>query len=136
MIRSISMTELTTEGWGLDQDQAATLHAIMSAPTRKEAAHILGISESTLYRRLRDPDLKAAYRAARHEALSDATTALQVTALAAVVALRELVTDRTINPHVRAVVARTVLDFAYKTDELENVEAEIEELKERLGIAA
>jgi len=48
----------------------------------------------------------------------------------AAAALRSLVLDTSINPHVRLGAARAILEFAYRATEVEDVRAQIEELKE------
>ena len=109
---------------------------LLSSPTKREAARRLGISEGTLYRRLRDPEIKEAYRRARMDSLAETTASLQVASFEAAAALRSLATDVTVNPHVRLGACRAILDLAYRATEIEDVRAEIEQLKAELGVRA
>jgi len=105
--------------------------ALMTSTTREEAASKLGVSRSTLYRWLAsDDELKEAFHTARTTALQEGTTTLQMASYEAAAALRSLVLDTSINPHVRLGAARAILEFAYRATEVEDVRAQIEELKE------
>jgi len=120
--------------WG-DEHQEL-IQVLLSSPTKREAARRLGISEGTLYRRLRDPEIKEAYRRARMDSLAETTASLQVASFEAAAALRSLATDVTVNPHVRLGACRAILDLAYRATEIEDVRAEIEQLKAELGVRA
>jgi hypothetical protein len=124
--RSIEMIDT---GMGEEQDLILTL---LSSPTKREAARRLGISEATLYRRLQDPAVREAYRKARMDSLAETTASLQVASFEAAAALRSLATDVTVNPHVRLGACRAILDLAYRATEIEDIRAEIEEMKTRL----
>lgn len=123
------MAHLIHEDGVLSREQSETLDALLEARSKQEAATRLGISRATLYRRLRDPDLKEAYRAARSEALADATATLQVAAVVAVKALLDILSDPTVAPYVRVTSASRVLELAYKAYELEDLEARLEALE-------
>ena len=110
------------------------IQVLPSSPTKREAARRLSISEGTLYRRLHDPEIKEAYRHARMDSLAETTASLQVASFEAAAALRNLATDITVNPHVRLGACRAILDLAYRATELEDVRAEIEQLKAELGV--
>ena len=127
------MEHLECDRLGLSQEQSETLEALLSSNTKEEAAAKLGISRSTLYRRLADAELKAAYRAARSEAIAGASARLQLAAETAVAALVDIVTDGSVNPHVRVTAARGLLEMAYKSFELEDLEARLEELEEAVA---
>jgi transposase-like protein len=104
--------------------------ALMTSTTREEAASKLGVSRSTLYRWLQqDEELKEAFRSARSTALQEGTTTLQMASYEAAAALRSLVLDTNVNPHVRLGACRAILEYAYRATEVEDVRAQIEELK-------
>jgi AcrR family transcriptional regulator len=115
-------------------DHVEIIEALLTSPTRAEAAKKLGVSRSTLYRRLQDEEVRAAFRAARMDALTESTATLQIASFEAASALRELATDSTVNPHVRLGACRAILDLAYRAAEIEDVRAEIEQLKAELGV--
>jgi len=121
---------MTHEGGG--ESYAEIIEALLTSRTREEAAKKLGVSRSTLYRWLKeDDDLRDAFKSARSDALQEGTTTLQLASYEAA-ALRSLAVDEDCNPHVRLGACRAILEFAYKASELEDVKAEIEELKKEL----
>jgi transposase-like protein len=125
------MQRMTHEGGG--ESYAEIIEALLTSRTREEAAKKLGVSRSTLYRWLKeDDDLRDAFKSARSEALQESTTTLQLASYEAAAALRSLAVDEDCNPHVRLGACRAILEFAYKASELEDVKAEIEELKKEL----
>lgn len=124
------MAHVIHEDVVLSREQAATLDALLEARSKTEAAARLGISRATLYRRLRDPDLKEAYRMARSEALADATARLELGAEVAVAALLSIVTDTTAPAYARITAAGKVLELAYRAHELEDLEGRIAALEE------
>jgi AcrR family transcriptional regulator len=121
------MEHMTHEdgGWS----HADIIEALLTSPTREAAAKRLGISRSTLYRWLKDDDLREAFRTARSYALHEGTTTLQLATYEAAAALRMLALDTNTNPHVRLGACRAILEFAYRATEVEDVRAQIEELK-------
>ena len=124
------MERMTHEGGG--ESYAEIIEALLTSRTREEAAKKLGVSRSTLYRWLKeDDDLRDAFKSARSDALQEGTTTLQLASYEAA-ALRSLAVDEDCNPHVRLGACRAILEFAYKASELEDVKAEIEELKKEL----
>ena len=98
--------------------------------TLKAAAASAGISETTLWRWLREPTFKNAYRSARSEALAQATAKLQALAAEAVETLVEVHRNQQIGAHIRVSAARAVLELAYKVHEMEDLEKRIEALEE------
>jgi hypothetical protein len=61
----------------LEPGQERAIIALLSEPTLKAAAASASISETTLWRWLREPAFKDAYRKARSDALAQATAKLQ-----------------------------------------------------------
>jgi transposase-like protein len=114
----------------LELGQERAIIALLSEPTLRAAAASAGISETTLWRWLREPIFKDAYRKARSDALAQATAKLQALAAEAVETLVEIHRNREISAHIRVSAARAVLDLAYKVHEIEDLEARIEALEE------
>jgi AcrR family transcriptional regulator len=125
--------EVEMKDYSRGDDHQELIQVLLSSPTKRDAARRLGISEGTLYRRLRDPEIKEAYRQARMDSLAETTASLQVASFEAAAALRSLATDVTVNPHVRLGACRAILDLAYRAAEIDDVRAEIEQLKAELG---
>ncbi len=118
----------------LDQEQLLILEAVTQHRTKQEAADALGIGIATLYRRLRDMELREAIKAAKIEAIEDTSSALQQMSIRAAVALDTIVHSSEAPYPTRVTAASKILDMAYRSHELENVVAEIEELKQAVGI--
>jgi hypothetical protein len=116
----------------LEPGQERALIALLSEPTLRAAAASADISETTLWRWLREPNFRVAYRRARQEVLERATTRLAALVDTAVEALGEIVADRTVSPHVRVSAASRIIEFALKAAELEDVQARLEKLEAAL----
>jgi hypothetical protein len=116
----------------LEPAQERAIVALLSEPTLRAAASSAGISESTLWRWLRDPAFRVAYRRARQEVLERATARLAALVGVAVEALSEIVADRAVSPHVRVSAASRIVEFALKAAEIEDVQARLEKLESAL----
>jgi hypothetical protein len=116
----------------LEPGQERAIIALLSEPTLRAAASSANISETTLWRWLRDPDFKDAYRKARSDALAQATARLQTLTGAAVEALAEIVGNENVGPHVRLSAASKILEMAYKAAEIDELQARLEELEAHL----
>jgi uncharacterized protein YggE len=114
----------------LEPGQERAIIALLSEPTLKAAAASAGISETTLWRWLRDPNFAQAYREARREAIEQATAQLQALASEAVRTLGQILRDDKAAAHVRASAAARVLTLAYKSRELDDLESRLEALEE------
>jgi hypothetical protein len=116
----------------LEPGQERAIIALLSEPTLKAAPASAGISETTLWRWLRDPDFKDAYRKARSDALAQATARLQTLTGAAVEALAEIVGNERVSPHVRLSAASKILEMAFKAAEIDELQARLEKLEAHL----
>jgi|SRR5215207_9185615 len=130
------MYNLEHERRPLSDEDERILAALIAYPTKTAAAKALGISRSTIYYKLQNGDLRAAYEELRSEAIADATDSLMTVAESAVSVLHNLANDTGVPAQTRVTAAGKILDMALRAHELLNIKAEIEELKERLGIAA
>jgi uncharacterized protein YggE len=116
----------------LEPGQERAIIALLSEPTLKAAAASAGISETTLWRWLRDPYFGQAYKEARREAVEQATAKLQALASEAVETLGQILRDDKVAPHVRANAAARVLALAYKSRDLDDLEVRLEALEATL----
>jgi len=114
---------------GLEPKQQRAVAELMARPTVRDAASAAGVHESTLYRWLRDPAFADAYRAARSEALQHATARLKALASTFVATLEGVAGDPDAPASSRVAAAKTGLEFAYRADMYEDIQAMIEELK-------
>jgi hypothetical protein len=118
---------------GLTPKQEHGIAALLTEPSITKAAEKAGVTERTLHRWLGDPAFAAAYRQARREAVGQATARLQQIATHAVTVLLRVMADTKTPASVRVAAAKTVLEFAIKAVELEDIEARLAALEEAHG---
>lgn len=111
----------------LSAKQHKAISALMSTVTLAKAAESAGVGERTLYTWLEEPAFDAAYRAARREAVQIATARLQQASGAAVAVLCQLMVNGT--QSIKLSAAKTVLELAIKSVELEDIAARLEALE-------
>jgi hypothetical protein len=114
--------------------QEALIAALLTAPTIQDAASAASVPERTAHRWLRDDDaFKAAYLAARREALRQATARLSRASSGAVNVLLQIAADKRASPAARVTACRTILEFAYRAEEQEDLAARIQALEQQMG---
>ena len=99
----------------------------MVSPTKRAAAKAAGISESTLRTYMGNEEFSAAYRQATADVVSDATRQLQLSLSAAIDRLVQIVADDRENSMAAITAARTLLDFALKFSEFNDILKLLEE---------
>lgn len=113
----------------LHPEQIRVLEALLTAPTHTEAAKAAGISRSSLYRMLQEPDFQRAYRAARVAALKHALGRLQRLSDTAVTELESILIDRKLSAYARLKAIELVLTHAIQGNTLEELLLRVEELE-------
>lgn len=114
----------------LNRNQEKFLLALATTPTIEEAAKKAGIARSTGYGYLKDESFKEARKRMRKGTMDVVSGRVQHEALASVNVLAEIRDDPDAPTHTRVQAAKVLLETAYKSHELENVVAEIEEIRE------
>jgi hypothetical protein len=112
-------------------DNDVLIAALLTARTIREAAARAEVSESTMYRRLKDPEFVAVYREARREVVQHATVRLQQALTDAIDALVEVVKDKAGNQNARVAAARVLLDQALRATENEEIVPRLEALESK-----
>lgn len=112
----------------LSPKQHKAISGLLVAPTIKEAAELAGCGERTLRGWLDEPTFQAAYQAARRQAVGQAIAQLQQMSSIAVGTLLDLMAFA--SPAVRLSAARTVLELAIKSVELDDIQARLAALEE------
>lgn len=120
-------------GEKLTRKKEAVIVALLLEPTLEKAAARVGISESTLWRWTQLESFQAAYREARREAVSQAIGALQRASSEAVETLRDIMKDTAAPATARVSAARSILEFAIKGVEIEDILARLETLEAQEG---
>ncbi|MBA3030869.1 MAG: hypothetical protein FP816_18925 [Desulfobacteraceae bacterium] len=106
--------------------------ALISEPTIQAAAAATGIGETTLYRWLHDKEFQKAFYAARREIIGQSITRLQQASGKAVTTLVEIMSDQDKPASTRVTAAKTVLEMAFKSIELEGLEIRLTAIEDRL----
>jgi predicted DNA-binding transcriptional regulator AlpA len=117
------------QGGKLSRGQQEAIAALLSQRNVEEAARVAGRSPATLYRWLKDPDFKAAYRQARTAGAEQATARLQKASGAAVTILLRVMYDLSAPRAVRLKAADRVLSCMKGTSRMEEVGARLWALK-------
>lgn len=116
-------------GSGRENADSALIAALAAGSTIRDAAKTTGVSESTIYRRLREPTFCASVSEARRVAIEQAVGALSAASSAAVSTLRELLSASA--ETVRLGAARAVLELGSRLRENIELEARLAALEER-----
>lgn len=106
------------------------LAALLTCPTKREAAQRAGISDRTLRNYLADPSFQAAYQQAFNGIVEDATRQAQQSLAPALFTLREIMEDAEIPAAARVTAARTALEYAIKLTEANDFAARLERLEQ------
>lgn len=118
---------------GLNEKQHRAIAALLVEPSIVAAAGTVGVAERTMHRWLAESDFRAAYLAARREAVSQAIAQLQRIAGEAAIALQSIMNDGSKPAHARVAAARAVLEFGIKAVEIEDLAARVAALEEKAG---
>jgi AcrR family transcriptional regulator len=108
------------------------ISALLSNPTVRGAAEAAGVSESTVYRRLRDSTFRRELKEQRLRVFSHALQRLQVVAAGAVEVLEEVMQDRTTPEAACIKAAETVLKLASSDPQPEMVDRRLQSTTERM----
>lgn len=108
------------------------LLALLSNSTITEASKQVGITSQTGHQYLNEDDFKKKYAEVRRNTFNLATTQLQQSAVKAVEVLNELMTDKETPASTRVQASRAILDNAFKSYELDDLQERLEAIEETL----
>lgn len=103
--------------------------ALLTSPNVRTAAKAAGISESAVYKRLRDKTFKAKYDQQRHLLLEQATGALQGHLNGAVATLASIMNDRSAPHQTRLNAAESIIRNCLKLTEQNEILARLDTLE-------
>lgn len=106
-----------------------SLIALLEYPTISTAAKACGLSESTLYRRLADPEFKAELEKRRLQVVESACNSLQGRMSEAVEALASIMNDGKAGKIARVNAAKAILEFGLRSVEVMNILPRLEALE-------
>ncbi|HEX9059836.1 MAG TPA: hypothetical protein VF941_06630 [Clostridia bacterium] len=109
------------------------LSALLTERTVQAAAKIAGVSESSLWRWLREDDFQKEFKALKREVVAISVTKLQKSSATAVETLESIMEDTESPAGARVSEARTVLEMTLKVTELEQVISRLEALEKQVG---
>jgi hypothetical protein len=104
--------------------------ALLEHATVEKAAIAAGVSEATMWRRIKEPAFQAAVRQARRDAFNRAIARLQQAGSAAVATLLRIMCDSKMPGATRVRAAVSVLELAFRGMELEDMQGRIQRLEE------
>lgn len=119
-------------GEKLSRKREQAIAALLVHPTLGQAAQAIGIGEASLWRWLQDNDFQAEYQQARRQVVSQAIGQLQQATGEAVQCLRDIMGNPDAPGHARVSSAKTVLEVAIKSVEIEDLERRIRDLEKLL----
>lgn len=122
-------TQAEEKASNLTAKQEATILALLSNSTIKEAAKCAGVGEATIFRWLQLKDFQTAYREARKQTVNHAIAQLQKACSEAVGTLRSVMKDKASPSSSRVSAAKAVLETSIKAVELEELIGRIEDLE-------
>jgi hypothetical protein len=120
---------MTGHGAKFGRKREGAIAALLSQRNVEEAARVAGIGANTLWRWLRLPEFRAAYRLARREAFAQSVARLQQAATAAVSTLLKVMVDPNAPAASRVRAAGWVLEHAARAIEVDDIEARVAELE-------
>lgn len=117
----------------LNQRQEKFLKAMLSSASIDEACAQAGINRNTGYKYLKDEEFLKEYRQLRREAMQQVTSQLQKVSEQAVKTLQDIMMDEeSSSASARAQAAKIVLDAAYRSLEVDDLQEQLEEIKKLL----
>ncbi len=117
------------DGAKLGKKKSEAIVALLTQRTTEEAARMIGISCSTMFRWMVEPEFKTALREARRAAYGQATARLQQASSTAAAVLIKVMLDPETPASSRVRAAVSVLDHSAKAFELEDIEVRVSELE-------
>ncbi len=107
--------------------QTKALAALLTQPTKGEAARAAGIGLTTLKRYLEDPAFQAAYQKAVAELVEDAAAQAKQSLNPALSCLRDIVEDSNETATARIQAARSLLEYGLRLTEIVDILRVIED---------
>lgn len=107
------------------------MFALLSEPTTIQAYQKANISEKTAYVWLKDTDFQMYFKQLRLDFIKNTTAKLQANTTRAVDTLVNIMENENLSALARVQSARTILEFAYKGVEIEDIQERLDKLEEQ-----
>lgn len=108
------------------------ISALLSCPTIKQASESVGLSEQSVYSRLRKPDFRAQLQNARDNQFQVISSKLEDANFKALDTLINILDDSEVSAGIKVKASQTLLDLSLKNREQIDVISRIENLEEML----
>jgi hypothetical protein len=116
----------------ISRKQEQAIAALLTCSSIADAVQQCGMAESTLYRWLKETAFRAAYREARRQVVQQAIGQLQQATGTAVQTLVTIMQHAEASASAKVSAAKAILETAVKAVEIEDLEARITALEQRL----
>lgn len=117
----------------LNQRQERFLKAMLETTSIEQACAVASITKNTAYKYLKDETFMKEYRALRRELMQQVTATLQKSSSDAVKTLNEVMLDVDATPNSRVQAAKNILEMAYRSLELDDIQERLEAIEQNLG---
>jgi len=114
----------------LNQKQQKFLYAMLEEDTTDKAIERVGISASTAYKYIDNPEFKDELRKARARIMNGIILRLQRLGKEAIDALEENLSDEEATPANKNQTSKIILDYIYRSYENEGIVERVEQLEE------
>lgn len=114
----------------LKPKQESFMFALITEPTVTKAYQKANISNSTAYKWLKDETFKQALMEFRRELMKQTTAKLQANSIGAIDTLVAIMEDENQPANARVQSSRTILEYAYKGLELEDIQERLDRLEQ------
>ena len=108
------------------------LHAILFSATIKQASAEVGLSEQSVYSRLRKPDFREKLQVARDNQFQVISNKLEDANFKALDTLINILDDKEVSAGIRVRASQTLLDLSLKNREQADIISRIQNLEEML----
>lgn len=123
---------MTDETGNFDARRELALAALLSSLTIRAAAKKAEVSESTLWRYLREPEFSKRYAEARRDAVEHLAVRLQSRASESAEILFKIAKDKEAPASARVTAAKAVIEHTLKAVELLDLDVRLKEIERRL----
>lgn len=117
----------------LTQRQRALISALLEHATVARASEVAGVPLSTAHRWMQQPAFVAAVRASRRVYTDRSTAILQASMAHCAAKLRKMALDESLPPSIQFAACVRVLELGYRGEELSDIQAQVDELREIVG---
>ena len=115
-----------------DARREQALAALLASPTIRAAAKKAGVSDTTLWRYLREPEFARRYAEARRDVVEHMVVRLQSRSSEAAQVLFSVAKDRKAPASARVSAAKAIIEHTLKAVELLDLDVRLKEIERRL----